>query len=65
MYVFGVSVVRIFPHLDWMQTKKTANMDSFYEVKSNKYLLPLKILDVSKSDVCDRNMAKINLILLN
>ena len=43
VFVFGVSLVHIFPHSGWMQTRKTSNTVTFYEVKSC-YLKILKIL---------------------
>ena len=30
--VFGVFLVRIFPHLDWIRTRKTSNTDTFHAV---------------------------------
>ena len=30
--IFGVILVRIFPHLDWLQTRITPNTDNFYAV---------------------------------
>ena len=30
--VFGVILVRIFPHLDWIRTRITPNTDTFYAV---------------------------------
>ena len=32
MSVFEVFLVRIFPHSDWIGTRKTANTDTFYAV---------------------------------
>ena len=39
--VFGVLLVRIFPHLDWIRTRKTPNRDIFHAVK----LLPSMIYE--------------------
>ena len=30
--VFGVFLIRIFPDLEWIRTKKNPNMDTFYAV---------------------------------
>ena len=32
MSIFGVFLVRIFPHSDWIRTRKTPNMDTFHAV---------------------------------
>ena len=36
--VFGVFLVRIFPHLDWIWTRKTPTTEHFYTVNSSKIL---------------------------
>ena len=33
MSLFGVLLVRIFPHSDWIRTRKTSNTDTFHVVK--------------------------------
>ena len=33
--VFGVFMVRIFPHSDWIRTRKTLNTDTFHAVELN------------------------------
>ena len=35
--VFGVFLVRIFLHSEWVRTRKTPNMDTFYAVKFWSY----------------------------
>ena len=32
MSIFGVFLVRIFPHSDWIRTRKTPNTDTFHAV---------------------------------
>ena len=32
VYIFGVFLVRIFPHSDWIRTRKTPNTDTFHAV---------------------------------
>ena len=34
LFVLGVFLVRIFPHSDWIRTRKTPNTDTFQAVKT-------------------------------
>ena len=37
--VFGVFLVRIFPHVDWIRTTKTPNTDTFHAVRIKQHCL--------------------------
>ena len=45
--IFGVFMVRIFPHLEWIRTRKTQNMDTFHTVLIPRFCQWMEIISLS------------------
>ena len=52
VFIFGVFLVRIFPHTDWIRTRKTPNTDTFHAVKVTVENMHFQSKDTNAVHIC-------------